>query len=58
MQQAVMCISSLCILAAVCSQVMKGSRFAGVIRMVLGFEISRSLLPLLSELVRGVIEWS
>lgn len=58
MQQAVICISSLCILVAICGQVMRGSRFAGVIRMVLGLEISRTLFLILSELVRGAIEWS
>jgi len=58
MRQAVISISGLCILAAVCGQIMKDSRFAGVIRMALGLEISRVLFLMLSELVRGVVEWS
>ena len=58
MQRAVMRVSSLCILAAIYAQVMKGSRFAGVIRMVLGLEIFATLFGVLRELMQNVVRWS
>ena len=58
MRQSVSSVSCLCILAAICGQVMKGSRFAGALRMALGLEISRTLLMMLDELVQRMIEWS
>ena len=58
MRQAIQSVSNLCILAAFCGQLMKDSRFAGVIRMVLGLKISDSMFRILSELAQSVIEWS
>lgn len=58
MQQAVVSISGLCIMAAVLGQLMKDSRYANIIRIVLGLEISRAVFAMLNSLVRGVVEWS
>lgn len=58
MQRAVERISRLCILAAVCGQLMKESRYSGMIRMALGLEISLMVFSILEVFVRGVCEWS
>ena len=58
MQQAIIGLTSLCILAAVCGQIMNRSRYSGVIRMALGLEITRTLYKFLNGLVQGIIEWS
>ena len=49
MKQAVLTVSALCMLAAVCGQLMNSRRYANALRLVLGLEIFRVTLALFSE---------
>ena len=55
MEQAVISVSALAVLAAVCSRMTSGTRYTGVLRLALGLQIIRicissiSGLPFLAE---------
>lgn len=51
MRQAILVIASLCMVAALCEQLLGGGRLFGAVRMLLGLEIARAAL----DLVEGVL---
>lgn len=54
MAQSILVISGLCLMAALCEQLLGDSRFFGVVRLALGLEIVLEGLALLDKLRRIV----
>lgn len=50
MEQAIISISALAILAAVCSRMTSGARYTGVLRFVLGLQIIRICISSIAAL--------
>ena len=50
MEQAIMSISALAILAAVCSRMTSGARYTGVLRFVLGPQIIRICISSIAQM--------
>lgn len=51
MRQAILTAASLCLLAAVCEQLLDGSRLFGAVRLALGLEIAWAAVSLLEGLL-------
>ena len=51
-QQAILAIASLCLIAALCEQLSGESRLFGAVRMFLGLEIVRAAMALIDGLLR------
>lgn len=54
MRQAVLTAASLCMLAALCEQLLDGSRFFDAVRLALGLEIAWVAVSLLEGLLGGL----
>lgn len=50
MRQAILTVTSLCLMAALCEQLLEGSRYFGAVRLVLGLEIAWAALSLLDKM--------
>jgi len=56
-RQAVIEISWLCMVAALCTQILQKNRFLSVIRLALGLEMLRVLLALIQAFSSGKLGW-
>lgn len=54
MRQAILTGASLCLMAALCEQMLRESRFFGAVRLALGLEIAWAALTLL-ETIRAAL---
>lgn len=54
MRQAIETVASLCLLAALCEQLLDGSRYFGVVRLALGLEIAWAAISLLDKIQLAV----
>ena len=54
MRQAVQTIASLCLVAALCEQLLGGGRLFGALRLLLGLEIARVALALAEGFARAL----
>ena len=52
MRQAILTIASLCLIAALCEQILCGSRLFGAVRLALGLEIAGAAVALVEGLLR------
>ena len=52
MRQAILTISSLCLMAALCEQLLGGSRLFGAVRLALGLEIAGVAVALVEGLLK------
>ena len=54
MKQTIMAISGLCMMAALCSQLLSTGRYMGVVRIVIGFEIVLLTLSALENITHAL----
>lgn len=54
MRQAILTVASLCLMAALCEQLLGGGRLFGAVRMLLGLEILCAALDLVEGLLRSL----
>ena len=52
MRQAVLTIASLCLIAALCEQLLSGSRLFSAVRLALGLEIARVAVALVDGFLK------
>ena len=54
MRRTILTVASLCLMAALCEQLLGGGRLFGALRMLLGLEILRAALELVEGLLRAL----
>ena len=52
MRQAMLTIASLCLIAALCEQLVGGGRLFGAVRLLMGLEIVRAAIGFLDDFLR------
>ena len=52
MRQAIMTVASLCLMAALCEQLLDGNRLFGAVRLALGLEIASIAVALMEGLLK------
>ena len=52
MRQAMLTIASLCLMAALCEQLLGGGRLFGPVRLLMGLEIVRAAIAFLDDFLR------
>ena len=53
-RRTILTVASLCLMAALCEQLLGGGRLFGALRMLLGLEILRAALELVEGLLRAL----
>lgn len=57
MRETVMALAGICMLSAICEQMIDRNRFQNALRVVIGLEITWGLIHLIQKLGHYILEW-